>query len=52
MLIDKDELLEALARVYGDISSEGGCSVLTDEGWVWLSLKNIVSIINSCEIYD
>ena len=52
MFINKDELLEALERKYGDLTDKCGCSVSTENGWEWLSVADIVDIINSCEEYD
>lgn len=52
MFIDKDELMEALERKYGDLTDGSGCSVSTDNGWEWLSVADIVEVINSCMTYD
>lgn len=51
-LISKDELLEALENKYGTLTDESGCSVLTDNGYEWLSIADIVQIINECDTYD
>ena len=49
ILIEKEELLKALERKYGDLNDECGCSVYTDNGkYVWLSIKGIVDVINDC----
>lgn len=52
MFIDKDELLELLERKYGDLTDNSGCSVSTDNGWEWLSVADIVAVINECMEYD
>lgn len=52
MFINKEELLEALERKYGDLTDECGCSVSTENGWEWLSIADIVNVINSCDEYD
>ena len=52
MFINKDELLELLEQKYGDLTDECGCSVFTDNGWEWLSVADIVNVINSCTEYD
>ena len=52
MFINKEELLEALERKYGDLTNDCGCSVSTENGWKWLSVANIVDVINSCDEYD
>ena len=52
MLINKEELLEALERKYGDLTDERGCSVHNGEDWEWLSVADIVSVINGCIEYD
>lgn len=52
MFIDKEELLEALESKYGNLTDKRGCSVSTEDGWEWLSVADIVNVINSCEEYD
>lgn len=52
MLISKEELLEAIERKYGDLNDERGCSVCVNGGYEWLSVKDIVDIINDCCEYD
>lgn len=52
MFINKEELLEALESKYGNLNDERGCSVSTDNGWEWLSVADIVKVIDSCEEYD
>ncbi len=49
MKIDKDELLEKLEEKYGDTSSPVGCYAGNNE---WLSVREIVSIIDDCNEYD
>jgi hypothetical protein len=39
------EVLDRIEAKYGDLEDEGGCSVSTDNGWEWLSVANIVEII-------
>lgn len=48
-LISKCELLKALADRYGDLTSTCGCNVRTADGWRWLSIADIVSVINGCQ---
>jgi hypothetical protein len=52
MCIDKGELLELLENKYGDLDNECGCSVFVNGEYEWLSIKNIVDIIESCATYD
>lgn len=52
MFISKEELLEAIERKYGDLTDECGCSVFNGEDYEWLSVKDIVNIIESCWTYD
>lgn len=51
-MIDKQELLERLAEKYGDLDDRCGCSVDAPNGWAWLSIANIVEIIEQCEEYE
>lgn len=51
VFISKDELLQMLARKYGDLTDNCGCSVSTEHGWSWLSVANIVEIIGQCTEY-
>lgn len=39
------EVLDRIEATYGDLTDERGCSVSTDNGWAWLSVANIVEII-------
>ena len=48
ILIDKEELLRTIERKYGDLENERGCYV----DYNWLSVKDIVDIINDCMEYD
>ena len=50
--ISKEELLEAIENKYGTLTDECGCSVLTGHGYEWLSVSDIVDIINDCCTYD
>ena len=52
MYIDKDELLKAIENKYEDLTNDCGCSVSTNNGWEWLSIKRIVDIINDCEEFN
>ena len=52
MFINKEELLKAIEKKYGDLTDDCGCSVSTDNGWKWLSVQRIVDIINDCEEYE
>ena len=52
VFIDKEELLEAIERKYGDLNDECGCSVYVNGDYEWLSVKDIVDVINDCMEYD
>ena len=52
MFIDKEELLEAIERKYGNLDNERGCTVFVNGDYEWLSVKDIVDIINDCMEYD
>ena len=52
MFVNKEELLKAIEKKYGDLTDDCGCSVSTDNGWEWLSVQRIVDIINDCEEYE
>lgn len=52
MFINKKELLEAIKRKYGDLDNDCGCSIFVDGEYEWLSIKDIVDIINECCTYD
>lgn len=39
------EVLDRIEARYGDLTNERGCSVHTDNGYVWLSIADIVGII-------
>ena len=47
-MINKDELFQKLYEVYGDLDNDMGCY----RGDAWLSIKNIVDIINECDDWD
>ena len=51
-LICKQELLELLEKKYGDLTDTCGCSVQTENGYEWLSVADIVDIINECDTYE
>lgn len=47
------EVLDRIEAKYGDLEDERGCSVSTDNGWTWLSVANIVEIIQRVdEMFD
>lgn len=52
MYIEKEELLELIERKYGSLDDECGCSVFVNGEYEWLSVKDIVDIINDCTEYD
>jgi len=52
MFISKEELLEAIEGKYGDLNDECGCGVYVNGKYEWLSVKDIVDIINDCCEYD
>lgn len=52
MYIEKAELLELLERKYGNLNNECGCSVYVNGEYEWLSIKDIVDVINDCTEYD
>jgi hypothetical protein len=39
------EVLDRIEAKYGDLNNERGCSVYTENGYVWLSVADIVQII-------
>lgn len=43
------DVLEKIEQVYGNLDDEMGCYVHTDNGHQWLSIKNIVEIINEVD---
>lgn len=47
--ISKEELLTALTKKYGDLTDESGCYAGKGK---WLSVSNIVDIVNSLDEYD
>lgn len=50
--ISKEELLNALRSKYGNLDDDCGCSVYVNDEYEWLSIKDIVDVINSCGEYD
>lgn len=47
------EVLDRIEARYGDLTNERGCSVHTDNGYVWLSVADIVNIIERVDaMYD
>lgn len=39
------EVIDRIEAKYGDLTDERGCYVSTDDGHAWLSVANIVDII-------
>ena len=52
MYIDKEELLDLLAEKYGDLTDDCGCSIFNGEDYEWLSVKDIVRVIQSCRAFE
>ena len=52
MYIDKYELLEVLKNKYGNLDNNGGCYVLVNDEYVWLSVADVVAVIDECMVYD
>ena len=52
MYIEKEELMELLERKYGNLNDSCGCSVYVDGEYEWLSVKDVVDVINDCCTYD
>ena len=50
--INKQELLQAIENKYGDLTDDCGCSVYVNGEYEWLSVADIVQIINECCTYD
>ena len=47
------EVLDRIEAKYGDLTSERGCYISTDNGHQWLSVADIVSIIERVDtMYD
>lgn len=47
------EVLDRIEAKYGNLTDERGCSVSTDNGWEWLSIANIVDVIERVDaMYD
>ena len=47
------EVLDRIEAKYGNLTDERGCSVYTDNGYAWLSVANIVDIIERVDaMYD
>lgn len=51
-LISRQELLTAIEEKYEDLTDERGCSISTNNGFEWLSVSNVVELVNDCEPYD
>lgn len=50
--INKDELLKALEKKFGDLSDISGAYSHTDHGFEWLSVAAIVELIESLDTYE
>ncbi len=42
-------LKEKIELKYGDLEDESGCSISTDHGWEWLSIADIVTLIDEAD---
>lgn len=42
-------LKECIEAKYGDLEDESGCSISTEHGWEWLSIADIVRIIDEAD---
>lgn len=52
MFIEKEELLERLAEKYGNLNDSCGCSIFVNGEYEWLSVADIVGVIDDCTEYD
>lgn len=52
MYINKDELLELLEKKYGNLTDTCGCNVFVNGEYVWLSVADIVDVIEECDTYE
>ena len=43
------ELLERIEVKYGDLDNTRGCAISTDRGYAWLSVANIVELIEEVD---
>jgi hypothetical protein len=43
------ELLERIEVKYGDLDNTRGCAISTDKGYEWLSIANIVELIEEVD---
>ena len=46
------EQLELLKNKYGDLNDTCGCSVFVNGLYEWLSIADIVAVIDECMEYD
>jgi predicted AAA+ superfamily ATPase len=44
-----DYLKEKIELKYGDLEDESGCYISTDHGWEWLSVADIVTLIEEAD---
>ena len=42
-------LKEKIKEKYDDLGDESGCSILTEHGWEWLSISDIVTLIDEAD---
>ena len=50
--ISKQELLKAIEHKYDDLTDISGCYVRTSNGNEWLSVADIVELVNGCDAYE
>lgn len=50
--INKEELLKALEKRYGNLEDRSGCNIRTEKGYNWLSVSDIVNVIDRCTEYE
>ena len=44
-----DYLKEKIELKYGDLEDESGCYISIDHGWEWLSVADIVTLIEEAD---
>ena len=50
--INKQDVLKAIKDKYEDLTDVSGCYVRTSNGNEWLSVADIVELVNGCEAYE
>ena len=50
--INKEELLKALEKKYGNLEDRSGCNIRTEKGYNWLSVSDIVNVIDRCTEFE